>query len=49
MEKITSSVRRFISLFAISFLALTTLIACGGTDNDINEWWYNQTYEAPAQ
>lgn len=28
----------------VGLLAATTLSACGGTDNAVNNWWYNNTY-----
>lgn len=42
-----SSFHRCLSFVALGLLAVSTLSACGGTDNEVNDWWYNNTYAAP--
>jgi hypothetical protein len=42
-----SFVRRT-SVFIMMTMMSTLLSACGGTSNEMDDWWYNQAYEAPA-
>ncbi len=39
------SVQKKIALALALLFSATMLTACGGTDTEVSDWWYNQRWE----
>lgn len=45
---LVNSVRKKIALLLIVLFSATSLTACGGTDTEVADWWYDQRWEGGA-